>query len=305
MQQISVSDAICSAWAHTKRVLFAFDFCRGLTLGFVSFLASLGEGGGSSFNVPDLGGRGGGGSGGPNPALDWIRDNLDLLITIGIVVVVVGIALGIALLWVSSRGKLMFVDCVVKDRAAVKEPWARFAELGKRLFVFRLWLSLIGLVAIALGGGVGVLIAWSDVSSGTFGTAALTGILVGVGLILLASLPLLVVGAVLEYFIVPTMVRFDESVRPAWERVKSGVFRGHGGEIVVYYLMKIALGFAVGIIAAVLTCITCCIIALPYVGSVALLPLSVFLRSYSIFFLQQFGPDWQMVEPPEPAPYPY
>ena len=39
----------------------------------------------------------------------------------------------------------------------------------------------------------------------------------------------------------------------------------------------------------------CCLAVLPYVGTVLLLPLSVFKRSYSVFFLEQFGREWRMV----------
>ena len=41
-----------------------------------------------------------------------------------------------------------------------------------------------------------------------------------------------------------------------------------------------------------MTCVTCCIAALPYIGAVILLPVYVFRRSYSIGFLSQFGPDY-------------
>ena len=37
---------------------------------------------------------------------------------------------------------------------------------------------------------------------------------------------------------------------------------------------------------------TCCLVIVPYVGTVILLPLHVFVRSYSLCFLAQFGPDY-------------
>jgi hypothetical protein len=47
-------------------------------------------------------------------------------------------------------------------------------------------------------------------------------------------------------------------------------------------------------------CIAGCLMALPYVGTVALLPVLVFKRSYSIYYLAQFGPAYN-VFPPAPA----
>ena len=41
-----------------------------------------------------------------------------------------------------------------------------------------------------------------------------------------------------------------------------------------------------------LTCLTCCLAALPYVGTVFFLPFLVFVRSYSLYFMEQFGPQW-------------
>ena len=34
------------------------------------------------------------------------------------------------LLWISSRGKFIYLDNVVHDRAQIVEPWSRFRRLG-------------------------------------------------------------------------------------------------------------------------------------------------------------------------------
>jgi hypothetical protein len=296
-----VTDAVSRAFEHTKRILFPFDLAKWLTLGFVAFLADLGEGGGSSFNIPDTGGGRGGAA--FEQLLEWVRQNLGLVIAIGAGVAIIGFAIGVALVWVTSRGKLMFVDCVVNDRAAVREPWVRFAGLGRHLFWFRFWLSLIGLAAVSIAAGSGLALAWPDLMTQRFGSAALAGLAVGLGLLLLLTLPLWLIGAVLEDFVVPAMVLHNEPVKPAWLRVKTQIFRGRAGEIAVFYLMKIGLSIAAGLLATLVTCITCCIAAIPYVGTVVLLPLIVFLRSYSIFYIQQFGAEWQLVPEPEAPPY--
>ena len=35
-------------------------------------------------------------------------------------------------------------------------------------------------------------------------------------------------------------------------------------------------------------------VAIPYVGTVILLPLFVFAEAYPLYFIEQFGPEWQV-----------
>jgi hypothetical protein len=49
-------------------------------------------------------------------------------------------------------------------------------------------------------------------------------------------------------------------------------------------------------------CVTCCLAGLPYLGTVFFLPLFVFARSYSLYFLRQFGPQYNLIaELPPPT----
>ncbi len=45
--------------------------------------------------------------------------------------------------------------------------------------------------------------------------------------------------------------------------------------------------------------LTCCIVALPYVGTVILLPLYVTYRLFSVEFLAQFDPGFDLFTPAE------
>jgi hypothetical protein len=70
----------------------------------------------------------------------------------------------------------------------------------------------------------------------------------------------------------------------------------------LYCLFLIVLALATVIVACVATCATCCITAIPYIGTVILLPVFVLLRSFSLLFLRQFGADydvWATFGPPE------
>src|SRR5438105_12554593 len=76
----------------------------------------------------------------------------------------------------------------------------------------------------------------------------------------------------------------------------------HLGSFFLLCLFGIVLFLAVLMIGAIVTCATCCLAALPYVGTVILLPLFVCLRGFGLAFLRQFGPDydvWASVMPPE------
>ena len=123
---ISVIDPITPAWNHMVRILFKpFEFKKWMLLGFCAFLAQCGEGAGS--------GSGSNSSNSSNrqdfdfdTAKQWVESNMGLVV--GIVIGSFTLLIVIALLvnWLSSRGKFMLLDGIVKNRAAVSEPWTEF-----------------------------------------------------------------------------------------------------------------------------------------------------------------------------------
>ncbi len=91
----------------------------------------------------------------------------------------------------------------------------------------------------------------------------------------------------------------------AW-REFGGLLADNAGLFTLYILFQIVLGMAIGIIvfgAIVITCcIAGCLMAIPYIGTVLLLPVLVFKRSYPLYFLRQFGPGYDVFPPASPAP---
>ena len=72
------------------------------------------------------------------------------------------------------------------------------------------------------------------------------------------------------------------------------------GPLLLFYLLKVVMGVGFLILGMLTACLTCCLAALPYLSSVALLPAHVFFRSYSLYFLEELG---VRVFPAPPPPF--
>ena len=137
----SVIEPISPAIEHTKRVLFdPFDFGKWLRLGFCAFLMGLGEGGGGGSHGGQSGVRAGNAD--FDPAVEWVRENLPLVVAIVAGVIVLGLLFWLLLTWLSSRGHFMFLDGVVRNRGAVVEPWREYRREANSFFLFRVCLGL-------------------------------------------------------------------------------------------------------------------------------------------------------------------
>lgn len=329
---LSVTEPIDRAFKHTGRVLFKpFRIGKWFTLGFCAWLAYLGEWGGRFYgcNLILPSGGGGGGPGpvitpGPGPAtpptapfppagagsptapprtaasdpfqfvFDWFSDHAVLVITAGILFFLLIIAIWLVVLWISSRAKFVFLDGVVHNRGAVAQPWKDFRRLGNSLFGFRLCLLLIGMGTLLLICAVSALISLGDILAQQFDTGAIAAIVVGGLLSIVYVFIFLFIGLWLEDFVVPIMYQRDMLTLAACKLFWHEILTGNVGTIILFYLMKFVLAIAIGVLACVATCLTCFLAALPYLGSVILLPLIVFGRSYSLFMLQQFGSAWRI-----------
>ena len=305
----SVIDAIPAAFRRMGRTLFQpFDVRKWFVLGFCAWLAQLGEGGAGGGGGGGHGGGGGvpsGGGGDVSAIGDWFEEHLAVILLVAAIVFLVVLALGLLVLWLSSRGKFMFLDGVVHNRGAVVEPWRRYRQLANSLFGFRLAYGLVVLLVLALVGAVCFGLAWVDIARETFGPAALIAIVIGVLSFLVVVLAAGIVSGLLDDFVVPVMYLRGRRVLAAWGVFWRQLGRGHVGPILLFYLMKIVLGMAVAAVAMIATCLTCCLTALPYLGTVILLPVFVFMRCYSLAFIEQYGPDWRVfaydLAPPAPS----
>lgn len=289
----SVIEAIPAAFRRMTRTLFEpFDLGKWFVMGFCAWLASLGDGGVSpslNFNIrgsplqadfPDL--------------REWLSEYWPVIALVAILLFLAGLAFTLLILWLSSRGKFMFLDGVVYNRGAVVDPWHRYRQPANSLFGFRVLYGLAILLALALVAAACLGLAWVDIARGSFGPAALAAILIGGASLLAIILAAGIISSLVDDFVVPVMYLRGQRVMAAWGIVWRELVQGHLGLVLLFYVVKILLAIAIAAIALAAMCLTCCLAALPYLGTVILLPLFVFVRCYSLCFIEQYGPEWRV-----------
>jgi hypothetical protein len=306
------------AWARTRRLLLQpFDPERWIVIGFAAFLAGLaGQWAGVSFIPrwridfpPDWG----------NLVAAPFENLLDgyhgsTWFLFGLPFAVAALAVGVALLWLSSRGKFIFLDNMVRERAAIVDPWKQYGRLGQSLFLWRLgfWLAAFLVAGVFLAPSF-----WLGRALGGTGFGQPFGVLVRFGATIGATVLGVVVAYValfLESFVVPLMYRREITAVEAW-RLFLPLLRTRIPEFLAYGIVVLLGGVAVFLCLIAAAIATCCILPVllwvPYVRSVLLLPLSGFYRLYSVEFLQQFGPEFALTPgedestsatPPSPPP---
>lgn len=287
------------AFELMKKILFQpFELRKWFVIGFAAFLAALAGGFGSSFNFSSRGSSSdqeavsdGFRKIGSVAQMEWW---VIILIVVGVLVL---LAVGLALMWVGSRGRFIFTDCIVHNRAAIVAPWKEFRAEGNSFFVFWLVIACVVVAAVLIGALVLV------VPSMPRGAATHPGLAFWLGLGSLGFFVLCVVFAwtVVSNFMVPIMYRQRCPARHAFAQ-SVALIRSHPAPMVLYVLFLIVVILAAAFVSCALACVTCCIAAIPYVGTVILLPIPVTLCAFSLIFLRQFGSDydvWASFMPPE------
>jgi len=285
------------AWARAQRMLLKpFDLRTWLVLGFAAFLSQMtlaGQGMRSSLDD-------GGGHGASRFLHDggWLAGGL--LAGLGMLFVAAAVILVVALMWINSRGRFVFLDDVARERAAIVEPWKRYGRQGDALFV---WLLLFGIVC------VGVVVAMAlpflatlaaVYSDGEFHWGMLGALWVLMAFVAPFAIFVAYVMLFLHDFVVPLMYRDGLGPMEAWQRFLA-LFRARPGPFVLYGLFVFVIGLAIVALIAVVGVSTCCIgfllLGVPYVSHVVLLPVLVTLRGLGPEFLAQFGPEYTVFAP--------
>jgi hypothetical protein len=296
------------AFELTKKILFRpFNLGKWCVIGFAAFLA-----GGVNFNLGFRFPLNGGGnwnfrSSSYNPfnvpsfaSGEHIQAWVVVLIA---VIFLIALAIIVVLSWLRARGAFIFTDCIVRNRAAIVEPWKEFWREGNSLFLFS-W--LVVLLFLATAAAAFAIFLLPIIISGKSAAGKDVGVIVGIVLFCAVIFFAALGWALISHLMVPIMYRRRCRAVVAF-RESTSLVAAYPAPIILYFLFLIVLAIAGGIIGCVTTCVTCCIAAIPYVGTVILLPIFVLLRSFLLCFLRQFGPDydvWAGIPQPEPPPIP-
>jgi hypothetical protein len=288
------------AFELTNKILFQpFDLRKWVVIGFAAFLA--GHFAGVGFNFPSPFGN----FQSHRTTHEVIPPHMEewkrWLVAIVVVLALLFFALVIALTWLKARGNFIFTDCVVRNQAAIGGPWREYRKEGNSYFFFLLAVMfavlLLAAAIVTIILGLGLLKQ----------NAAETVSIVAIGLIVflcVLCISIVIFISIATYFMVPVMYRRRCRAVEAFRNVTLLIWH-HLGSFFLFCLFGIVLILAVLMIGAVVTCATCCLAALPYVGTVILLPLFVCLRAFGLVFLRQFGTDydvWATFMPPEFLP---
>jgi hypothetical protein len=304
--RISVIDPISPAIERAKTMLFKpFVLGKWFTIGFCAWLAYLGSGGG-------------GGGGGPhwnvphkpheqqaeiaegiNTAKEYLLDNLFWIIPVAAIVVLLIIGIGLLVAWLNSRGNFMFLHCIAENKSEVKVPWHKFRKHANSLFLFRVVLGIVGLAIVALPILGIVFFIIMMVTKTVPAIASIPGIVISGLITLVLSIVLFLVKKFTFDFVVPIMFLRTASCVAGWREFLT-ILSVNKAKFVLYILFQIVIAIAIGAIIAIGACIGCCLccvsllLFIPYIGTVILLPLLVFDRAYSLYYLRQFGPAFDV-----------
>ncbi|MBN1560888.1 hypothetical protein JW998_11600 [candidate division KSB1 bacterium] len=299
--RIEYAEPLAKGYNRMKKALFQpFDIKKWFVIGFTAFLAGLMDGNG---------GGGGGGRGNdhldgdsfadileaPYTAWNWLQDNPGwfMLILFGIALL---FAIIVLFTWLSSRGKLMFLDNVVHDRALIAQPWREFGPLSTSLFIWRLFYGLfcfaviISFLMYVWRSAYGLY--YDDFSDVPWAFLFRMGFL-----LLFLGLALAYINLLLNEFVVAIMYKQRINVLQAWNRFLA-IHWSHFGHFILFALLWFVIGIAAIILVVAAGFMTCCagflLLIIPYIQSVVLLPVSFTFRSFSLEFLAQFGDEYNV-----------
>lgn len=299
-RSIQIFEPFGQAFELMKKILFRpFDLKKWFVIGFAAFIAGS-WGSGIKLNpfTQNFHAR-------SHSVTHGFTNTADHLPVWAIPLIIIGAAIAIAimllLVWIISRGRFVFTDCIARNRAAIAEPWREYRREGNSYFRFSMLMAVAAVVVM------GILALLFFIPLGVFGARSDGGAAAGAGMIVV-GVAMFCIGlvaaaylTVVLHIMVPVMYRRRCSAVEAFRDV-AGLVSRHPAPFILFILFGIVLAVGVMIIGTILACVTCCIGALPYISTVLLLPAFVWLRGFLLCFLRQFGPDydvWYQAAPPD------
>ena len=287
---ISAADAINPALQHAKTQLFQpFRFRQWWRLSVVGFLAGeLGSGGfNASFRLPATHSHGGSNQ---FLGLSWpwhLGGHPAALAGLITLLIVVGMVFLVLFTYVNSVMRFILFDSIVIKECHIREGWAQRRREGRRLFVWQILLSLLGLASLMVLIGIPLALAWGD---GWFKhPGEHVGRLILGGLFLFFVLLALVVGFAVVHvmtkdFVVPQMALEGVSAFEGWNRLwlwlkaEKAAYAGYIG-------MKIVLAIAASMALTIISLIAILILLIPVggIGAIVLLAAKAAGMSWNVY----------------------
>jgi hypothetical protein len=266
---LSAVDVIGPAFDRMKQQLFKpFRMSQWLRLAITGLLAGeMGSAGGCNFSPFNLRSR----QNRPLPPFVSGGRGLILVLAIGLLIVL-GIALGIAFIYISSRMRFVLFDSVIAGECRIRAFWSRRGEPALRYFVWQILLTLSAMASFVALIGIPLLAAisagWLSRPREHIVPIVLCGVLVA--LLFLADVVLLVVIHVLtKDFVVPQMALDNTTALEAWRRLLP-MMEQDKGAYAGYIGMKLVLSIAAAVVLGIITLIVLAAVFLPVGGVGAL-----------------------------------
>jgi hypothetical protein len=326
MGKIEYWNPVGRAWNRMVQVLFRpFNLSKWMTIGFTAFLANCGR---NSHSGSSSGGNSGSSNGAhnnvscadvvataQNAITTFWAEHAHTIMVVGSVVIVAVIALIVLTNWLNSRGQFMFLDNVMKNRGAVREPWHTYKKEAHSLMLFQITFGvLMTLLSLAILAGIALSIYPMLLNQQIIGN--LLGSAIGLIFLLIAlSMISAFVQLIASHFVVPLMYQRNLSVTGGFSAF-APIFKHHFWKLALFGLIMSLLNAAAGVAIIVGVLLTCCtallLLIIPYIGTVALLPIFVFTRFVGPEFMRQFGDEYDLlkefpcppISPPEANEYP-
>ena len=321
---IDFTRAFDSAWERMQVILFRpFDIGKWFAIGLSAFLAGLIQGGNGLNSMPNTNDfktithpTTVHAQTTPPSVHDMISKMLapfsstHLSMSVFVVAFIVGLIVGFGILilfaWLGSRGQFMFLDNIVRNRGEIGWPWSHYARQANSYMIFYLLVVFASCLVILPILAIVVIMCIPLYQQERWPTGGEVGGFIALGIVyFVASIALTTFLFLFREFGAAIMFRRGITVRPALAEVFKIIAR-HPGSIIVFILLRIAIYIGVVILAIVICCFTLCIGQLPYIGTVILLPVLIFVKCFSLDCLAQFGPEYDVftVDVPPTPPLP-
>jgi hypothetical protein len=291
-------ESVTAAYERTFDLLFReFDLVRYLMFALLAFLANCGEPS-FSFNV-DV------------PQIPVPNSNEELLVYFAahagflLFVAVMGIGgifLALLFLFVSSRGLMAFLDALVSGEPGF-DALTEKGEVANRLFLFRasyvVGVPVLALLAVAV---FAVITIGAQLTLGNELGAVMSLVAGGIGLLALPVVLLLYFfDRIVMELAAPIMFLQGTSVRESFQLLAAAP-NADGFQVFVFLVARFFIGLGITLITIPIVCLCFCVMLIPGMNSVILLPFTVFSRNISMQWLARVDPAYAALAPTAEEP---